>query len=386
MMAQVESLLAPGPVNLHPEVRRLLALPMIHHRTPEFDAIFERCLKNLPLVFGTKQRVFIHTSVGSGGMESLLVNPLSPGDEVLAVVSGKFGERWADMAEVFGMKVHRLNVPWGQAVTASQIQEKLKQLPALRAVLCQACETSTATRHPIEEIGALLKNHNEILFLVDGITAVGAYPLPMDAWGIDGLVAGSQKAFMLPAGFSFVSFSEKAWKAIEKSTTPRFYFDIRREKAANLKGESAFSAAVPLMRALDWVLMEIKVRGLGSLYAEIDRRAQMTRHFADQAGLPLYSDSPSPSVTALCLPEGINSQKIRDRLESEFRVTIIGGQDQAKGKILRIGHMGYIQDSEMLHLFESLGRTLQDELPEVWTDARIATLTASLRNWCEVHS
>lgn len=384
-MAHDESLLAPGPVNLHPQVRHLLGLPMIHHRAPEFDAIFLRALEGLKSVFATKQPVYIHTSVGSGGMESLLVNTLSPGDKVIVVVSGKFGERWAEMATSFGLKVVALTVPWGEAVAVSDVEKTLTAHPDARALLCQACETSTAVLHPIREIGALVKERPETLFLVDGITAVGAFPLPMDEWKIDGLVAGSQKAFMLPAGLSFVSFSQKAEPFIQAAKCPRYYFDIRRERKANEKGESAFSAAVPLIRALDWVLNDLKLMGLDKHFHSIDRFARMTREYARQAGLELYSKSPSPSVTALRLPEGIDGQEVRQRLETDFHITVIGGQDQAKGKIIRIGHMGYIRDEEMIRLFESLGRVLQSLRPTEWSDARVATLTAALRAWAEAN-
>lgn len=380
-MAHDESLLAPGPVNLHPEVRRILALPMIHHRAPAFDRIFLRALEGLKAIFGTRQRVYIQATVGSGGMESLLVNTLSPGDKVIAINTGKFGERWSEMAKTFGMTVVEIQVPWGQSVRPEEVRSALAAHPETRAVLCQACETSTAVQNPIQEIGALVKEHPQTLFLVDGITAVGAYAVPMDEWGIDGLVAGSQKAFMLPAGLAFVSFSKKAEPWIDSARCPRYYLDIRRERKANEKGESAFSSAVPLVRALDWVLQDLQIKTLPRHYHEIDRLARMTREFARQAGLALYSKSACPSVTALCMPEGLDGQEVRQRLEADYKITVIGGQDQAKGKIIRIGHMGYIQDEEMMRLFEAIGRILQNMKPTDWTDAKVATLTASMRSW-----
>lgn len=375
------SLLAPGPVNLHPEVRRLLSLPMIHHRTPEFDAILARVLEGLKLVFGTKQPVFLHTSTGSGGMESLLVNTLSPGDSVLAVVSGKFGERWAAMAKTFGMNVTVLDIPWGEAVDPAAIAEFLKANPKTRAVLTQACETSSGVLHPIREIAAITRALPETLLLVDGITAVGALPMPMDDWGIDGLVAGSQKAFMLPTGLAFVGLSEKAWTFARNATCPRFYFDLRAEKKANERGETLFSSAVPLIRALDWVLADVQERGLESLYATIERRARMTREFARLAGLSPYAKTPSPSLTAIALPDGVDGQKIRAELEMKFGITIMGGQDRAKGKILRIGHMGFIADVEMLHLFDSLGQLMEAHQGAAWPRAKTETINAAMRAW-----
>lgn len=384
-MTATESLLAPGPVNLHPEVRRILGLPMIHHRTPEFDRVLARVFDGLKTVFGTSQRVFIHTSTGSGGMESLLVNTLSPGDKVLVVVSGKFGERWAAMAKTFGFNVHTLDVPWGEAVDPALIAAHLQAHPDTRAVCTQACETSSGVLHPIREIAALTRERPGTILLVDGITAVGALPMPMDEWGIDGLVAGSQKAFMLPTGLSFVSLSAKAWSFAEKATTPRFYFDLRKEKKSNDGGETLFSTAVPLVRALDWVLTDIGTRGLESLYATIERRARVTREFARVAGLTLFAKTPSPSLTAINMPEGVDGQKIRAALESKFGITVMGGQDQAKGKILRIGHMGYVTDAEMIRLFESLGRLMEEARPDLWPKEKTATTTAAMAAWLEAN-
>jgi aspartate aminotransferase-like enzyme len=357
-MPQEYNVLAPGPVNLHPKVRESLALPMIHHRTPEFDRILKRVLSRLKDVFQTSQAVFISTSTGSGGMEALLVNTLHPGDAVLCIDSGKFGERWADMAQVFGGQVSTLKLEWGKPVKVAEVEDFLKKNPRTKIILCQACETSSGVVHPIRELGELIHRYPETLFLVDGITALGAMPLAMDEWHIDGLVGGSQKAFMLPTGLSLFSFSEKAWARIEKNPTPRYYFDVRREKKANDKGETFFSSNVTLIRALDVVLEMIFEKGLPSLFQEIETRAEFTRKFAHEMGLTLFAEAPSNSLTALKVPAGIDSQKIREQLESQFHITIMGGQDQAKGKILRIGHMGFIQPRQMTELLMKLGEVL----------------------------
>lgn len=357
------SLLAPGPVNLHPLVREILSEPMIHHRTPEFDKILARVLQGLKSIFQTEQSVYLHTSTGSGGMESLLVNTLSPGDKVLAIVSGKFGERWAEMARYFGAKVDVLDCPWGQSIEPATVAKYLAQNPDTRAVLCQACETSTAVAHPIQELGKVIHQYPETLFLVDGITALGAYPLPMDAWHIDGLVAGSQKAFMLPTGLSLVSFSKKAEPFIEKAQFPRFYFDIRKEAKANANGETYFSSNVSLVKALDVVLKLIAEKGFEQHLLEIRSRAEFTRIFSQKLGFRLYASSPSDSVTALLVPAGIDGQKLRAHLEQKHNITVMGGQDQAKGKIIRVGHMGYIQKNEMLRLLECLGKSVMELLP-----------------------
>lgn len=352
-------LLAPGPVQLHPEVQKILSQPMIHHRTPEFDQVLARVLKNLKYLFVTKNPVFIQTSTGSGGLESVLVNVLNPGDTVLAIVSGKFGERWADMAEVFGAKVQRLNVEWGKAVDPKQVEKILQHNPEIKIVLCQACETSTATAHDIQSLGKII-HKTRALFLVDGITAAGAYPMPMDEWHIDGLVAGSQKALMLPTGLSLVCFSEKAWVVAKTAQTPRFYFDLRQEHKANQKGETLFSSPVPLIKALDFVLARVQELTLEKHFKQLRRRADFTRAIACEMGLKLFSSSPSDSVTALVLPAGIDGVQFREQFEKKYAVTVMGGQDQLKGKIIRIGHMGYILDEHLMETMYRLALCLKD--------------------------
>jgi aspartate aminotransferase-like enzyme len=349
------NVLAPGPVNLHPKVLEALALPMIHHRTPEFDAILARTLKGLRSVFQTGQDCFILSSTGSGGMEALLVNVLHPKAQVLGIDSGKFGERWCEMAKVFGAEVITHKVEWGKACQVPDVEKQLVAHPEIQIVMTQACETSTGVAHPIEALGKMIhEKFPQVLFLVDGITALGAYPLKMDEWHLDGVVGGSQKAFMLPTGLSFVSFSQKAWKKIENNPTPRYYFDLRREREANRKGETFFSSNVSLIRALDLVLQLIEEKGLNAHFAEIAERAEWTREMGERLGFGLFADTPSPSVTALTVPMGLDGQKIRSELEIRHHITVMGGQDQAKGKIIRIGHMGYIQKQDLEDLESGL--------------------------------
>ncbi len=351
------SLMAPGPVNLHPEVRRILSEPMIHHRTPEFDKILAQVLRKMKLIFQTQEPTYLLTSTGSGGMEALLVNTLSPGDSVLCIVSGKFGERWSQMARAFGLKTDELLIPWGESFHTSSIKERLTQ-KKYAAVLTQACETSTGVLHPIESLGKLISEYPDTLLLVDGITALGAMPLPLDEWHIDGLVGGSQKAFMLPTGMSFISFSQKAQNRFDTAKIPRFYFDIRKEKKANENGETFFSSNVSLIKALDFVLAEIEKKGLTTQFNENKRRSEFTLYMTQLLGLKSYAQKPSPSLTAMCLPPEIDGQQIRAELEKDYQITVMGGQDQAKGKILRIGHMGYIQDHELLNLSEAIYEVL----------------------------
>jgi aspartate aminotransferase-like enzyme len=354
---------------------------MIHHRTPAFDALLKKVLTALPYLFQTKQQVFMHTSTGSGAMESALVNILSPGDRVLAVVSGKFGERWADMAEVFGARVERLTVPWGEAVEPQKIKAALEAHPETRAVLCQACETSTATAHDIRSIGEIVAA-SEALLVVDGITAVGAYPLAMDDFKIDVLIAGSQKAVMLPTGLSLISLSEKAWKVAEKATCPRFYFDLRREKKANAKGETLFSSPVSLIKALDYVLGRIQEAGLDRHFQQLRRRAEFTRTLLTEMQLEIYSQSPANSVTAIKIPAGIDGIKLRTHLEEKYQLTVMGGQEQLKGKILRYGHMGYISDDNLIESMTRLAQALND----FGAKYDITQIRQKAESWLKAHS
>lgn len=376
-------LMTPGPVPVPPEVLSALSLPIEHHRTPEFQKCLERVLSKLPALFGTKQRAFMHVSTGSGGMESLLVNCLSPGQTVACIVSGKFGERWGDMAEAYGATVERFEVPWGQAADTDKFEAWLKLLgkkPDI--VLSQACETSTAVLHPIEKMAKIIRAAApDALFLVDAITALGALPLPMDAWDLDGVVGGSQKAFMLPTGLSFVAWSERAWKKIPTAKCPRFYFDIRDELEANKRGETNFSSAVPLVRALDEVLTQIdSFGGIQSLYKRIDALAKATREAAKNLGFELLATHPSPSLTAIQTPNEIDGVKWRTLLESKYGLILMGGQDSLKGKIIRIGHMGYISDLDLTRAVRAIAQSANELKPGFISNEKIETTLASLQN------
>lgn len=359
-------LMTPGPVPLHPDIQRELALPMIHHRTPAFDQILKETLSQLQFLFKTQQPCFCLTSTGSGGMEALLVNVLHPGARVLSIDSGKFGERWADMVTVFGGELTRLKVPWGQSIDLKVFEEYLSQQPPFDIILTQACETSTGVLHPLKPMSELIQTYQpHSLFLVDAITALGAVDIPMDEWHIDGLVGGSQKAFMLPTGLSLLSFSAKAWLSIHNNPTPRYYFDIRKELNANQVGQTFFSSNVILIRALNLSLKKMFNPSLDRHFQHIKNRADFTMGLAQLLNLKSFSQSPSPSITALLTP--VDSQKLRDLLEEKYLLVLMGGQDQAKGKIIRIGHMGYILPADLISMAQRLYAALNEmghPLPE----------------------
>lgn len=354
-------LLAPGPVPVPPPVLQAMSAKVLHHRTPEFEHILQEVWRGLQSVFVTKQPVQILAGTGSAAMEAAVVNLLSPGDQALVVVSGKFGERWAEQCERYSIKVHRLDVPWGEAVSLEAFEAALKSHRAVKAVFSQACETSTATVHPIQKMAQAIARHSQALFCVDAITAVGCMPLPMDDWGLDCVVAGSQKAFMIPTGLSFIALSEKAWKVQAQSRLPKYYFDLATERAANAKGETHFSTPTSLIVGLNRVLKEMQSSGLSQVIERCQTLAKATAAAGAELGLKTYSSSPASSVTALQTPAGVNSAHLRDWLEKERNITIMGGQDQLKGKIIRIGHMGYILNDDMKALFTALAEGLQSK-------------------------
>lgn len=374
-------LLTPGPVPVPPSVLQAMSLPIEHHRTPQFQKCLEFVLNQLPELFETKQRAFVHVSTGSGGMESLLVNVLNPKDIVACVVSGKFGERWADMAEAYGADVRRFEVPWGNSTDLGLFEAWLKELKnanqAPQMLMSQACETSTGALHPIREMAQVLRRISpDTLFLVDAITALGALPLPMDEWDLDGIVGGSQKAFMIPTGLSFVAFSERAWRKIPTAKAPRFYFDIREELAANKRGETNFSSAVPLMRALEVVLKEVQqMGGARKLHQRIAVLSRATKIFLDHVGLKTFPKLASPSLTAVCVPPEFDGSKWRSLLESKYKVVLMGGQDQLKGKVIRLGHMGYISDADQLLALKAIA----DSARELGASLTTETITNALR-------
>jgi aspartate aminotransferase-like enzyme len=344
-------------------VLKALAEPIIHHRTPEFEAILARVLKRLPHVFETREPAFLQASTGSGGMESALVNTLSPGDAVLAICAGKFGERWADIAEIYGMHVTRVEVAWGANLDLQVVRALLEQNPHIKAVLCQACETSTGAWLPVRELAALVAQ-SQALMMIDAITALGAVPMPMDEWNLDVVVGGSQKALMLPTGLSFLALSAKAWKMAEVARSPRFYWDLRTERQCNQKNQTYFSSPVSLICALDVVLEEMtETKGLRWFHRRTEQLAHATRAGAQILGLSLFPQTASPSLSCLRVPANIDSQKLRSYLEKNHRITIMGGQDDLTGKVIRIGHMGAIRDDDVLATIEALGQSLAHFAP-----------------------
>ena len=351
-------LLAPGPTPVPDEVVRAMAQTMIHHRTPQFSEVFAEAREGLKALFETKNDVLVLASSGTGAMEAAVSNLFSPGEKVLVINGGKFGERWQQIGQAFGLQVTQLKVEWGKAVKPEVVEKHLKVYPDIQGVLIQASETSTTTLHPVREIAELTRGGP--LLVVDGVTAVGVLPVPMDEWGIDVLVTGSQKALMLPPGLGFIALNERAWARTEKAKLPRFYFDLRLERKNQLKKTTAFTPAVSLVFGLHASLEMMQKEGLERVYARHERLARATRAAAAALGLKLLApENPSPAATGIVLPEGMDGEKLLDYLRERMGITFAEGQDQLKGKIIRIAHVGYIGAFDVLVAISALEMALK---------------------------
>ena len=355
-------LLAPGPVPVPPKVLAAMSEPIIHHRAPAFVKVLEEVRGGLKFLFQTKNEVLILASSGTGAMEGAVTNTLCKGDTSLVVRAGKFGERWAEICEAYGVKPICIDVPWGQAVDPKLIAQELEKNPAIRAVFIQASETSTGVMHPIREIAEIVKKYDNTLLVVDAISGIGVFDLPVDKWGLDVVVSGSQKAFMLPPGLAFVTLSDKALSFVEKSDIPKYYFNFKKELKKLVKdNETNFTPAVSLIMGLRESLNMIKEDGLEKVFKRHARLADATRAAAKALGLELYApDSPSNAVTAIKAPAGIDGQKIVKILRDKHNITIAGGQSEAKGKIFRIAHMGYLDAYDIIMVVSALEMTLKE--------------------------
>lgn len=335
-------LLAPGPTPVPARVRLAMAHPMFHHRTPQFSALFAEVRDGLRELFQTQEDVLVLASSGTGAMESAITNCFDAGDEVIVVNGGKFGERWLKLSSTFGLKPIEVRVEWGRAVRADQVAQALKEHPNARGVLVQASETSTAAVHPIEELAAVTRD-SDALLVVDGITAVGVYEIPMDRWGVDILITGSQKAMMMPPGLALIALSKRAWRRAEKVTQARYYFDLLRERSNQAKNTTAYTPAISLVIGLREALAMMQEETFPKVFARHARLAKATRAACEALGLRLVApDNPSPAVTGVYVPDAIDGGKLFAFMRDQMRVVFAGGQDHLKGKIIRIAHLGYM--------------------------------------------
>jgi aspartate aminotransferase-like enzyme len=364
-MLHKNRLFTPGPTPLLPAAQTAMASFTAHHRTADFKALFQRVLADMKEFIGTKNDVLVLASSGTGVMEASVSNLTSPGDHVLVLTAGKFGERWTGLAKAFGCKVDVLEAPYGQTFSLDDVRARLND--QVRVVYVQATESSTGARHDIEGIAKVVREQggNDTLLVVDAITGLGTTHLDVDGWGVDVIIGGSQKALMMPPGLAYCAVSERAWKRMDTTTSPRFYFDLRKERKSAAKGETAYTPATSLFAALGAALEFVRGMGNGDLAKgreelvdNAELCAEMTRAGAKALGLKLYASAPAAALTAIYAPEGIDSGKIVKEFREAFDAVVANGQGEMKGKLFRIAHIGYYDYLDTIGILGALEHVL----------------------------
>ena len=338
-----------------------MARSVIHHRAPEFLPILQEVRENHARVFQTREPVLILVSSGTGAMEAAVANLISSGDRAVVVRGGKFGERWAELCTVYGGEPVCVDVEWGRAVDPEDVRRVLRKTTGARALFVQASETSTGVFHPVRELADVVREEGEALIVVDGISGVGVHDLPMDEWGLDVVVSGSQKSFMLPPGLAFIALSERARAAIEGTRSPRYYFDLRKELKVQPDNQTAYTPAVSHLFGLRESLLMILGEGLPTVFDRHASFSHATRRAMTALGLDLFApDDPSHALTAVCVPEGVDGKAIVTRLRDEYGIAIMGGQGKASGKIFRVGHIGHVDRFDMITVVTAIEMLLGD--------------------------
>jgi aspartate aminotransferase-like enzyme len=356
-------LMIPGPTPVPEQVLLALSKHPIGHRSGEFSQIMAEVTQNLKWLHQTENDVLVLTVSGTGAMEAGIINFLSPGDRVLVGCNGKFGERWADMSAAFGLQVDTVTADWGKPLNPEQFREKLvaDTEKTIKAVILTHSETSTGVLNDLETINRHVKEHGEALMIVDAVTSLGAVNLPIDAWGLDVVASGSQKGYMIPPGLGFVSVSAKAWEAYKTAKLPRFYLDLGKYSKTAAKNTNPFTPPVNLVVALQAALRMMKAEGLESIFARHQRLMRATRAAVQALSLPLFAsdEAASPAITAVA-PVSVESEQIRSVMKKRFDIALAGGQDDFKGKIFRIGHLGFVSDRDILAAIGAIEATLRE--------------------------
>src|SRR5271157_2749000 len=363
-MLRKNRLFTPGPTPLLPAAQTAMASFTAHHRTADFRGLFQRVLADMKEFIGTRNDVLVLVCSGTGMMEAAVSNLTSPGDKVLVLTAGKFGERWTGLAKAFGCNVEVMSVPYGETFSLSDIRTKIT--PDVRAVYVQATESSTGARHDVQGIAKIVRaSGDDTLLVVDAITGLGTTHLDIDGWGVDVIIGGSQKALMIPPGLAYCAVSERAWKRMETTTSPRFYFDLRKERKSAAKGESAYTPPTSLFAALGAALEFIRGMGKGDLAkgreALVDNAelcAEMTRAGVQAVGLKVFAASPAAALTAVRPPHGIDSGKIVKEFRESFDAVVANGQGEMKGEIFRIAHIGYYDYLDTIGILGALEHVL----------------------------
>lgn len=360
-MEDKNMLMIPGPTPVPEKVLLAMAKHPIGHRSGDFSKVIAELTENLKWLHQTQNDVLMLTVSGTGAMEAGMINFLSAGDRVLVGNNGKFGDRWAKMSKAFGLQVEEITAEWGKALDPEAFRAKLEgdRDKQIKAVIVTHSETSTGVLNDLETINKHVKNHGECLIIVDAVTSLGAVNVPIDEWGLDIVGSGSQKGYMIPPGLGFVSVSPKAWKAYESAKIPRFYLDLKKYKKATDENSSPFTPPVNLMYGLQAALQMMKNEGLESIFARHQRVTQATRAAVKALGLPLFAadEAASLAITAVA-PIGVEAEKIRSVMKKRYDIALAGGQDHLKGKIFRIGHLGFVSDRDILAAIAALEATL----------------------------
>ncbi|NIM06380.1 MAG: aminotransferase class V-fold PLP-dependent enzyme [Armatimonadetes bacterium] len=381
-LEEKQLLLIPGPTPVPQAVLRACARPMINHRGPEYARLQNENVAGMKEMFQTKNEILVLTCSGTGGMEAAIVNTLSPGDKVLALVIGAFGKRFVKIARAYGADVEEMEFTWGEAVDPRKVRDRLSQDKSkeIKAVLIQHNETSTGVYNDLKVIGPIIREHGA-LSIVDAVSGLIALDLQTDNWNIDVVAAASQKAFMLPPGLAFVSMNERAWQAYEKATTPRFYFDLKSAKEFAEKGQNPFTPALPQVFGLQEGLRLLRQEGLQNVFLRHQRLGDAVRAGAKALGLELFAKPANASncVTAVKSPEGLGADDIRKFLLEKYGLVLAGGQAHLKGKIFRIGHLGYVSETDILGCMAALGAGLQELGVSVDPGAGAAAAMASFQ-------
>ncbi len=346
-------LFTPGPVQVPPRVLLAGAGPLPHHRLEEFSEVIAEVREGLKYLFRTEEPVFFFASSGTGAMEAAVSNFFKRGERVLVVRAGKFGERWAEIAEAFGLEPVCLDVEWGKAVDPARVEDLLKSDGSVKGLLVQAHETSTGVKHPVKELASVCRKYG-VLVVVDAISALGVYPIEPEGWGLDVVVAGSQKSLALPPGLSFLWASKEARSRTEEADLPRYYFDLRREWKAYQKGTTAYTPAVSLLLSLREALREIRGVGLERLFAHYRVISGACRAGVEALGLRLFSEAPCEALTVVELPEGVDGASLVKDLRRRYGVVFAGGQGRLKGRVVRITHMGHQSPLEVVLALSAL--------------------------------
>ncbi len=354
-------LLTPGPTMILDEAREALGRPIIHHRTPQFQANIKEVIEGLQYVYQTKNDIYLMTCSGTGAMEATVCNLLSPGDEAITVNGGKFGERWAELCEAYDAKPTVIDVEWGQAVDPEKIREHLKANPKIKAVFVTLNETSTGVVSDIEAIGKVVAETDAVM-IVDAVSGLGVVDCQTDKWKADMVVSGSHKGFMLPPGLAFISASEKAIKLINSSTNRRFYFDLRKSKKAFEATDTPFTPAIGIVIGMVESLRWMREKGIENLFAHYERLAKGCRAAAKALDLKLLADESCISnvLTAIHIPEGVDGGKLVKTMRDTHGVTCAGGQGHLKGKIIRIAHMGIVNEDHIIRCLETFELVLKE--------------------------